>query len=381
MATARRIAFYAPLKPPDDPTPSGDRQIARLIMDALGRAGYAVDLVSSFISYQKRPSAAVFRDRMVAARAEAEGLLQRLRALPAGEGPDAWLTYHPYCKAPDWLGPDIARQLAIPYVTVEACRTRQNSDADWAEGRAVVQAAIRQAAINFCLKPSDRRYLEEVLPSPATVRMLAPFLDLSALPAPASPPARTPGVPLIAAAGMMRPGKKETCFRLLAEALGEVTDLPWQLVLIGDGPARPAIEAAFAGFGPGRLHWTGAIDQAEVIAWLDRADFFAWPGYREPIGMVYLEAAARGLPVAAFNSLGVPLVVRDGETGLLAPEGNIKAYARTIRRLIEDEPLRHRLGRAARAKAAAEHDIAAASVTMRSAIDALFDSRAPEPVR
>ena len=179
-------------------------------------------------------------------------------------------------------------------------------------------------------------------------------------------------MPLIAAAGMMRPGKKETCFRLLAEALGELTDLPWRLVLIGDGPARPGIEAAFAGFEQDRLHWTGAIEPAEVVAWFDRADVFAWPGYREPIGMVYLEAAARGLPVAAFNSLGVPIVVRDGETGLLAPEGDIEAYARAIRRLLEDRPLRHRLGRAARAKVAAEHDIAAASRTMRSAIDALF---------
>ena len=165
---ARRIAFYAPLKPPDDPTPSGDRQIARLVMDALGRAGYAVDLVSRFISYQKRPSAAVFHERMVAARAEADVLLERLRALPAGERPDIWLTYHPYCKAPDWLGPGIARQLAIPYVTVEACRTRQDTATPTGPRDAPsVQAAIRQAAINFCLKPSDRSYLDEVLPSPA----------------------------------------------------------------------------------------------------------------------------------------------------------------------------------------------------------------------
>ena len=377
----RRIAFYAPLKPPDDPTPSGDRQIARLIIEALRRAGYAVDVASRFISYQKRPSAQVFRERLAAANEEADRLLQRLRALPAGERPGLWLTYHPYCKAPDWLGPVISRQLDIPYVTVEACRTRQNTDAEWAEGRAVVRAAIRQAAINFCLKPSDRSYLEEILPSSATIRALAPFLDLSALPVPASPPAGRRSVPLIAGAGMMRPGKKETCFRMLSEALGTLAHLPWDLVLIGDGPARPALEQAFAGIERSRLQWTGAIEPAEVIAWFDMADILAWPGYREPIGMVYLEAAARGLPAVAFDSLGVPLVVADGKTGLLVPEGDVAAYAAAIRRLLEDPPLRDRLGRAARARVAAEHDIAAASRTMRSALDPLFESEPSEPAR
>ena len=40
-------------------------------------------------------------------------------------GPAAWFTYHLYYKAPDWLGPDIARALAIPYLVAEASRRRQ----------------------------------------------------------------------------------------------------------------------------------------------------------------------------------------------------------------------------------------------------------------
>lgn len=374
----RRIAFYAPLKPPDDPTPSGDRQIARLVMSALERAGHDVELASRFISYQKRPSAPAHREKAAAGQAEADLLLRRFRARPARERPHLWLTYHPYCKAPDWLGPRIARELAIPYLTVEACRTRQNSDADWAEGRHAVQAAIRQAAVNFCLKPSDRDYLAEVLPSEATICPLAPFLDLAALPPlPPSPSGPRP-TPVIVAAGMMRPGKKEMCYHLLAEALGRLDAQPWRLVLIGDGPARPAIERSFAGFRPDRLHWTGAIDHAEVIAWFDRADIFAWPGYREPIGMVYLEAASRRLPVAAFASLGVPMVVRDGSTGLLAPEGDVDAYAEAIGRLLADAPLRRRLGQAGRAMVEAEHDIPAASATLESAIGSLFPEERPE---
>jgi glycosyltransferase involved in cell wall biosynthesis len=367
----RRIAFYAPLKPPDHPIPSGDREIARLTMTALERAGYDVALASRFISYQKRPSEPDFEARRIDGTAEAARLIEGWQAAPDAERPDLWLTYHPYCKAPDWLGPPVTRALGIPYLTVEACRTRQDTDADWAKGRAAVQSAIRHAAVNFCLKPSDRAYLQTVLPSMESVVPLAPFMDLGALP---PLPARNRGVnvPLNVTAGMMRPGKKERCFLMLAEALGQIADAPWRLTIIGGGPARPAIEDAFSRFEASHIVWTGAIDRDAVIGWLDRADLFAWPGDREPIGMVYLEAAARGLPVAAFDSLGVPLVVRDGETGLLAPEGDVGAYAAALRRLLREGDLRSRLGRAGLAKVRAEHDIPTASATMRRAIETLF---------
>ena len=46
-----RIAFYAPLKSPTHGTPSGDRRIAGLLMDALARAGHRVELASTFRSY------------------------------------------------------------------------------------------------------------------------------------------------------------------------------------------------------------------------------------------------------------------------------------------------------------------------------------------
>ncbi|HET7411374.1 MAG TPA: glycosyltransferase family 4 protein [Pararhizobium sp.] len=367
----RRIAFYAPLKPPDHPIPSGDREIARLTMTALERAGYDVALASRFISYQKRPSEPDFEARRIDGTAEAARLIEGWQAAPDAERPDLWLTYHPYCKAPDWLGPAASRALVIPYLTVEACRTRQNTDADWARGRAVVQAAIRHAAINFCLKPSDRAYLQDVLPSMESVVPLAPFMDLGALP-PLPQKKMSPDGPLIVTAGMMRPGKKERCFLMLADALKQIAGEPWRLVVIGDGPARPLIERAFSGFEASRIEWTGAIDHGDVIGWLDRADLFAWPGYREPIGMVYLEAAARGLPVAAFDSLGVPLVVRHGETGLLVPEGDIAAYAEALRRLLRDPELRSCLGRAGLTKVRAEHDLSTASTTMRMAIEQLF---------
>ena len=49
-----RVAFYAPMKPPDHPLPSGDRRMARAFMDLLASLGHEVELASRFRSYDRR---------------------------------------------------------------------------------------------------------------------------------------------------------------------------------------------------------------------------------------------------------------------------------------------------------------------------------------
>jgi glycosyltransferase involved in cell wall biosynthesis len=365
----RTIAFYAPLKPPGHPIPSGDREIARNLVKALRLAGYRVIIPTEAISYQKRPSAALFAERKALCEAEASRLMDDWSRQP-GEAPDLWFTYHPYCKSPDWIGPPVARALNIPYVTAEACRTRQATDADWAEARAAVQAAVRQAAVNFCLKPSDRAYLASFLPDMKTVAPLAPFIDEADLTR--TPPLpRGDTVPVILAVGMMRPGAKIESYRLLAEALAGLEHLDWRLVVVGDGPERAVVEAMFA-FAGSRNTFTGALAREEVTARMASADLFAWPGVREAFGMVYLEAQAAGLPVVAFDTAGVPIVVTDGTGGLLAPEGDLEAYRGHLARLLASPGERRRLGDAARREVADRHGLTAAAATLDAALRPLF---------
>ena len=66
----------------------------------------------------------------------------------------------------------------------------------------------------------------------------------------------------------------------------------------------------------------------------------------EGFGITYLEAAACGLPVAAWASGGTAEAVLNGRTGLLAPEGDVAALAAVLQRLLEDADLRARLGQA-----------------------------------
>jgi glycosyltransferase involved in cell wall biosynthesis len=369
-----RVAFYAPMKPPDHPIASGDREIARLIVAALERKGCTVEIASRLISYQKRPSTAVFEEKRRLGEEAARQLVAAMQARPASRTPQLWLTYHPYCKSPDWLGPVVSGALGISYATVEACRTRQDTDADWQLGRDAVQAAIRRASVNFCMKPSDLSYLREVLGGDRGIVPLAPFMDVESATCPSLGPDQ-PGFanshPIILAVGMMRPGKKAECYRLLAQALRKMPNANWNLVVIGDGPERESIIRDFAFVDPERIRFTGAISREAVLGSMQACDIFAWPGYREPIGMVYLEAQANGLPVVALRSLGVPAVVVDGTTGILTEEGDDAAYAEAIRKLLEDPDRRRRLGEAGRRHVRTNHGIEAASVTFRRALDSL----------
>src|SRR5689334_6749389 len=137
-----RIAFYAPLKSPTHGTPSGDRRVAGLLMDALAAAGHRVEVASTFRTYDGDGDAA----RQAALRAQGEALASELAAqylaMPARDRPQLWFTYHLYCKAPDWLGPSISRALGIPYVIAEASHAEKRAKGPWRIGHEGNAAAI-----------------------------------------------------------------------------------------------------------------------------------------------------------------------------------------------------------------------------------------------
>ena len=78
-------------------------------------------------------------------------LAQRLARRPAAERPAAWLTYHLYHKAPDYLGPVVCDALAIPYLVAEASSSAKQADGPWACGHRSAAAAIARADAVFGL--------------------------------------------------------------------------------------------------------------------------------------------------------------------------------------------------------------------------------------
>jgi glycosyltransferase involved in cell wall biosynthesis len=371
-----RIAFYATIKPPDHPIPSGDRLVAANLLKALALAGYDAGLASRYIAYSKRSNPDILQQRKQGALAEAEKLIDAYGTAPGHSRPQIWLTYHPYCKAPDWIGPLVSQALDIPYVTVEAARTAQGVDDEWGPWRAEAQKGIVVATRHLVMKPSDRAYLSEVLGGEERLCPLPPFIDAqSTVIASPHPKPRDwkPEVPVIVTTGMMRKGKKDHNFYLLADILSGIEDCNWNLIVVGGGPEEQAVRAAFARFDPARILWTGEVAPGEVGSWMATGDVFVWPGWREPIGMVYLEAQLQGLPVVAYESLGVPLVVKHRYTGLLAPEHDIDAFRGHLRLLLSDRPLRQRLASKARPSVFANHSLAAASTAIRACLDPLLN--------
>lgn len=370
-----RIAFYAPLKPPTHETPSGDRRVARLLIDALERSGHRVDLASNFRSYE--PSGDALRQAAHREQGAALGrqLAAKWREGPASLQPDLWFTYHSYYKAPDWLGPEVSSALGIPYVIAEASHAGKRAGGAWDVGHRGALESIRRADLLLCPTRDDVAGLRQIVAAGERIALLPPFLDAAPFRAAAhrrqacrDELGRTHGldasVPWLAVAAMMRPGDKLASYASLARVLGRLRDLPWRLLVAGDGPARSEVEAAFAAAIPGRTAFLGALSLQEIAALCGAADLCVWPAVNEAYGMALLEAQAAGVPVVSCATRGVPDVVEHGRTGLLCAAGDEGALAALARELLLDPDRRSLMSAAAAAFAAGERSVESAAILL-----------------
>lgn len=116
------------------------------------------------------------------------------------------------------------------------------------------------------------------------------------------------------------------------------------LSILGDGPHRPALQERSARLGLGdRVEFTGYLPAEEKVRRLRAAWVSALSSPKEGWGLTIIESNACGTPVIASRSPGLVDSVRDGETGLLVPHGDVAALAAALRRLLADAPLRARL--------------------------------------
>ena len=383
-----RIAFYAPLKSPRHPVPSGDRLIARMFVCALQRAGHAVSLPLHLRTWDGTGDPQ--RQRRIArlGQAFADRLIERGRNDPT-RAPQAWFSYHVYHKAPDWTGPLVSAALDIPYLIAEASVAQKQRHRPWHEGHAAAVAAIRAADAVICINPADIAGVAAVRGGPAQVRQLAPFLDVEAFTSPGpgedapdgeSLLSRLPSdSPRLVTVAMMRHDNKLASYRVLASALARVTHRPWHLLIVGDGQARAEVEAAFADFATGRVHFAGVRSPASVASLLATCDLFVWPAVDEVIGMGLLEAQACGVPVVAGRGVGVASVVEDGGSGGLVPAGDDQALADALLALLGDPSRRRAMARHARSYVLRRHDLPAAAAALDAIVAQAVDRRGARP--
>lgn len=374
------------MKAADDPRPSGDREMARLLRDALFRGGCRVDNARRFSSYDGVGDPA--RQQRLAALGErlATALIGRHRRRPDSERPELWFTYHLYHKAPDYLGPAVSRALAIPYVVAEASHAPKRAHGQWAIGHAAAAEAIAAADMVIGLNSADSECVRPLLRSADRLAPLAPFIDTAASTVDEKTRARTramiaeigggPGdTPVLLSVAMMRAGDKLASYRCLARALAALRDRPWRLAVVGDGPAHGEVDAALAPIAS-RVIRLGRRDGDALKAIYAAADLYVWPAIGEAYGIALLEAQAAGLAVVAGRAGGVADVVADGKSGLLTPEGDPAAFGAAVRILLEDPARRRAMGEAARARVRRDHDIETAAARLQTHLASLTKARA-----
>jgi L-malate glycosyltransferase len=138
----------------------------------------------------------------------------------------------------------------------------------------------------------------------------------------------------------------------LIEVLARVSArLPARLVIVGDGPERPAIEARARELGVReRVCFLGR--RAEFVALLQQADVFVLPSETESFGLAALEAMSAGVPVCGYRVGGLPEVVSD-DAGTLVAAYDVEALAHAVFEVLSNPVRRDALGNAARARAEA----------------------------
>jgi glycosyltransferase involved in cell wall biosynthesis len=235
-----------------------------------------------------------------------------------------------------------------------------------------VAEAVGCAHRIFQPNPADFACLEPLVAAPDCLVTLKPFIDTAPFRAPDRGVSRAelsaryglrPGEPWLLTVAMMRDDQKLSSYRLLALALADLGDLPWRLVITGAGPAESEVRAAFARHGA-RVRWLGMLSRNTLRQFYRSADLYVWPAVKEAYGIAPLEAQAAGLPVVAGYNEGLAGIVADGETGLLARQGDAAGFAAALRALISDAPRRARMSEAALLRTARDHDIASAAALL-----------------
>ena len=352
------IAFFAPLKPPDHPVPSGDRAFARALVQAMEIGGCTISLPSTLRLYEGAGDSDAQTQLHAAATAEVDKIL----SMPVAGSWQAWVTYHNYYKAPDLIGPKVSQALDIPYIQVETTRAKKRLSGPWARFAAAAEAATDKAKLVFYLTERDAEALLRDAPAGQQLVHLRPFLASTTLP----DQSNLSGA--ILAVGMMRHGDKLASYQLIADTLGLMPDLDWRLTIVGDGEARGAVETMMSPFRD-RVTFAGALTSDALAQIYGQASMLFWPGVNEAFGMVYLEAQAAGLPVVAQDRPGVRDVLRPAPHP--RPHEGAAALVTRLVALLESPAQRQTEGSENRFHIARAHLIETASKTLVRSIKAL----------
>jgi glycosyltransferase involved in cell wall biosynthesis len=179
---------------------------------------------------------------------------------------------------------------------------------------------------------------------------------------PAQQPENADGSRLVAVCRFVE--KKGLDVLLRASAILKKRNLPFQCLLIGDGPEMGRLQSLVAELNlEGEVRFTGAISTDGVRSFLVPNNVIVVPsvyardGERDGIPTVLVEALACGVPAVASAISGIPELIDDGESGLLVPERDAERLASAIEAVLTNPDLRARFGPNGRRKVLRDFDV------------------------
>ncbi|WP_375089628.1 glycosyltransferase family 4 protein [Peribacillus sp. RS7] len=145
---------------------------------------------------------------------------------------------------------------------------------------------------------------------------------------------------------MGRLGKRKGVYDLLQAIEEIIISYPFvKLYLCGDGEINKVKEIIEKKNLSNNVFIPGWINNEEKIKYIQKSDIYILPSYNEGLPISILEAMAGSLPIISTKIGGIPEAVSQGENGYLFTPGNIKDMKMYLIKLIEDKPLRERLGK------------------------------------
>jgi glycogen synthase len=136
-----------------------------------------------------------------------------------------------------------------------------------------------------------------------------------------------------------------------------------RVVIAGDGPYREELERVAAGLP--EVTFAGFLGGHDLTALMGASDCYVVPSVYEPFGMVALEAAAAGTPVAVADTGGLAEIVEDGVTGVKFAAGDPAALAASVAAVLGDRPYARELARRGRRRV--REDFGWAAIASRTA--------------
>ncbi len=205
---------------------------------------------------------------------------------------------------------------------------------------AAVLSGLRAAPVVWtAVSAAAAQHVATRLPGRSHVRVVPNAVDVTPRPEPRE--GRDGPLRIVSTMRIARRKRPHQLLRTV-EALAKHAKVPVELVIVGDGPLRVSVESRMARRKQSvKVHITGRLRTADVLATLAGADLYAAPALLESFGLAALEARCVGLPVVGHAGSGMSEFIADGVEGFLC-RSDVHMMMR-LRQLIEDDDLRRRI--------------------------------------